>query len=181
MTQIFISYGGDTRGDVEFLIRVLMAKGFDVWKPSRSTSNKQRMEAVKKCDVFLVLMTPYTTQDQQVQRECMQALSSKKTVVPILRSGKVFDIYRMLPYIDMQVLEDVPEALFAFLKEIIAYQKDKRAIQQEHATFDEITSANKPKELRDLAKAIRANFGGEQPRGITQEMKAVTPEDVKKD
>lgn len=167
MSYLFMSYGLENREDSIWLTDQLRAKGFDIWDDEHGTaSNHDRLEAVKACQVFVVLMTPLASRSARVQRESMLAATLNKTVFPILLKGEIFPEHRNLPYIDMREGLAIPGAMLKMIRAVLAASEEGEGIED-----GEITILSQPKALRDLAKVIRSSLGGNQPRGVTQEMK----------
>jgi hypothetical protein len=165
MAYLFLSYGLENREDAQWLAEQLTAKGFDVWQDDGKASNQERLDALKEAQVFMVLMTPLASRSARVQRESTLAATLSKTVFPVLLRGDIFPEYRQLPYIDMREGLAIPGAMVKMLRAILTATVDEANIEDGEATL-----ISKPKALRDLAKVIRTNFGGNQPRGVTQEM-----------
>lgn len=174
MKSIFISFGFDNTEDAKYLTQQLEKKGFSIWDVTdQSTTN--RLEGVKTCGVLVVLMTPLASRSARVQRETLYAANLHKPVLPVLVKGDIFPEYRDLPYIDMRDGVSVPGAMVKMLKALLE-SGDKHPSTDEAEA--ELTTLGQPEALRELAKMIRSNLGGNQPRGITQEMQSLLPRDL---
>ncbi len=171
MRSIFISCGLDNQNDAQWLAQQLEKKDFEVWRDAtaeQSTTN--RLDGVKACGVFLILMTPLATRSARVQRESLHAASMNKPILPVLLKGEVFPEYRELPYIDMRDGLSVPGAMVKMLRALLEGDTVNPVSFDSSETIHDQTAIGQPQALRELAKIIRANLGGNQPRGVTQEM-----------
>ncbi|MGE5374134.1 MAG: toll/interleukin-1 receptor domain-containing protein, partial [Bacteroidota bacterium] len=89
MTQLFISY---SRKDTAFVRRLagdLEKTGYSVWwdiTDLRGGDDWVRLipEAIQNSDFFIVVLSPNSTASEWVRKECTQAISLRKKIIPIM-------------------------------------------------------------------------------------------------
>jgi hypothetical protein len=123
----FLSY---SRIDQDFalkLARELKSSGFNVWLdqmdiPKGSRWDDEVEKALKNCDIFMVILTPASSQSHNVKDEIGYALDSHKRILPVLlkKSDIPFRL-RRLQYVDFTTrdfqegVEDARQLLGTFV------------------------------------------------------------------
>ncbi len=104
MGYIFISYSRKDQDYAHRLATMLINSGFDVWLDAKIDygDNWERtiFEAIDKCEVFIVLMSPDAYASDWVQRECHHAEKRQKKPFPILLAGEEFPRYGLTQYVN---------------------------------------------------------------------------------
>lgn len=92
MSFIFISYSRKDRFYIRKLKRHLDLQGLPVWFDESlglgATWNRAIEERLEKCKVFLLVMSPNSRESHWVQCELARAIELRKTIFPVLISGK---------------------------------------------------------------------------------------------
>lgn len=94
MPSAFLSYArSDDEPFVERLRDDLIARGIDVWWDRKSMESRGRtfhqeiLDAISRCDRFVLIVGPNAIASPYVRQEWEQALACDKVVTPILRRG----------------------------------------------------------------------------------------------
>lgn len=89
MRQVFISYSSRDEARANEIVDALEAKGIECWiapRDIRVGSNYTRdiPKAIRECRYFLVLLSPDALNSRWVQRETTHAISSEKSIIPLI-------------------------------------------------------------------------------------------------
>jgi hypothetical protein len=87
--QIFISY---SRVDTEFVTRLindLSRQGLNIWMDQRNIGAGQRwdsiiQDALESCDIFMIVLSKYSVESENVLDELSFAINGNKRIIPIL-------------------------------------------------------------------------------------------------
>lgn len=87
--QIFISYSRVNTDFVTRLINDLTRQGFNVWMDQRDIGAGQRwdtviQDALETCGLFIIILSPYSVESENVLDELSYAVNEKKRIIPIL-------------------------------------------------------------------------------------------------
>ena len=114
--DIFISY---SRSDTEFVDQLeldLKKRGYTVWVDRRKleggqTWNNEIRQAIKRCQIMLVVISPDAAHSRWVNYEWRYALKQKKSVIPIdfLPTPNVSNTLKTLQQIDFRASVRFPE------------------------------------------------------------------------
>ena len=89
MSQIFISYSRRDNDFVDRLVTELEARGVDVWVDTGEILageawRRTIVEAIRSCQVFVILISPKSVQSENVTKELTLAEQYDKSVLPIV-------------------------------------------------------------------------------------------------
>lgn len=87
--QIFISYSRVNTEFVTRLINDLTRQGFNVWMDQRDIGAGQRwdsliQDALETCGLFIIILSPYSVESENVLDELSYAINAHKRIIPIL-------------------------------------------------------------------------------------------------
>lgn len=116
-SYVFISHSSDNQANAETVARLLEENGFKTWMSYRDIPIGARYaealtEAIKNCEVFLLLLTPEALNSVWVSKETERAINYRKTILAVDLFNKIelnteFEMY--LSNVQRLVLEDCEE------------------------------------------------------------------------
>ncbi len=102
--SIFISYSSEDQAYVNKLVKALEKHELPLWLDKKiddsNTYPTEIEENLKKCQVFLLVMSPRSKKSDWVRREMMFAQKLKKPIFPLLLDGE-----QWFQVIDIQMTE----------------------------------------------------------------------------
>jgi len=89
MHSLFISYSTKDQTTANALCSALESAGIRCWMAPRNIApgaiwSESIIEAIQQASIFLVVMSPYSNQSDDVLRELQQAASAKKAIIPFV-------------------------------------------------------------------------------------------------
>ncbi|HUN09168.1 MAG TPA: TIR domain-containing protein [Aggregatilineales bacterium] len=106
MSNIFVSYSHSDREYVNELKDSLTLFGFDVWHDEDIEPGERWFrsiaDAIRKCIVVIVVMTPDAEASTWVEKELLLAQKHSKPILPLLLKGQSFDILINEQYADVR-------------------------------------------------------------------------------
>ena len=94
MSYIFISYSRYDEAYVKNLASVLEQRGLKAWYDAGIEAGDRWWrtieDAIEKCAVFMVIMSPEARESEWVEREILLAQRDKKPIIPLLLRGREF-------------------------------------------------------------------------------------------
>ncbi len=87
--QLFVSYSRDNKKIIDHLISKLTAVGYDLWIDTDSLVGGKHwrgdiVAAIRKCEVFLIALSPYSISSDNVLTELTLAQKHKKRIIPVV-------------------------------------------------------------------------------------------------
>lgn len=98
--SVFISYSSKDSKIVEKLVAMLKEAGISYWKapemiPAGSNYAREIPRAIAQCQVFLLVISPYSQESIWVEKEIDCAINDRKTIVPLkLTEDDLSDMFR---------------------------------------------------------------------------------------
>lgn len=108
MAKVFISYSRQDLSFVQGFAQTLMSNGIDVWWDLSSLQGGDNWtneipQAIKNCDLCIVVLSPNSVKSEWVQREYTYALNQKKRIIPALyQSCEIPFALVNINYVDVQ-------------------------------------------------------------------------------
>lgn len=140
MSYAFISYGSQDRDIVNSLKDILEVNGIKTWIapddiPIGSEYSEVINEAIKKCTMFIAVLTKNSQESAWVEREVERAITYEKSILPIqigsIELNEVFDFL----FSDKQILHfsstspvldsEETQRLLSFVKSIVEVHDDQ--------------------------------------------------------
>lgn len=104
MSQVFISYSYKDREYAHKLADELKRQDIEPWIDDRTGHESQwhrvNQEAIDACSTLIVIMSPDSRDSEWVQKEVRYATEKKKTVLPILLEGNLWDSFGEMQYVN---------------------------------------------------------------------------------
>lgn len=98
--SVFISYSSKDSKIVDELVAMLQEAGISYWKapemiPAGSNYAREIPRAIAECQVFLLVISPYSQESIWVEKEIDCAINDRKTIVPLkLTEDDLSDMFR---------------------------------------------------------------------------------------
>jgi len=106
MTQVFISYSHKDREYAHKLANELKRQGIETWFDDRTDQQgkwpRVNQEGLDTCSTLIVVMSPDSHKSDWVQNEVRYATEKKKTILPILLEGDLWDSFGETEYVDVR-------------------------------------------------------------------------------
>jgi internalin A len=126
-TEIFISYGHDDKKFVQRLSSELSKENVESWWDFDTLKGghdwqREIQQGIKRCDFFIVVLTPQSVESEWVNKEITYANEYKKKVIPI----RLKDCERPISIIEKQYIDFEKQTQKAALKQLLVLLKDEK-------------------------------------------------------
>ncbi len=166
MRFLYISHGISLPRVAQQLSEQLLAQGYDIWQLDDADDTAHVTLGLAHCAACLVLQAPEAYSDKYQHYEIEQVSALHKTVVPLLLAGPPYPSYHGLMQMSYSPKKALSAELLARLQVIAPTTSDKghmvEGIRADGTPIRigsaSITNLGKPKELTELAKALRENM-----------------------
>ncbi len=97
--EVFLSHSNSDKKFADSLSEILRKHGIPIWYSQTNILGAQQWhdeigEALKRCDWFIVILSPHSVQSMWVKREVMSALNNDRfanKIIPILYQSCDYD------------------------------------------------------------------------------------------
>jgi hypothetical protein len=125
-TKVFISYGHDDKKFVQKMAGELAKDNFESWWDFDALKGghdwqKEIQQGIKRCDFFLVVLTPQSVESEWVNKEITYANEYKKKIIPI----RLKECERPISIIEKQYIDFEKQTQKAALKQLLGLLKDR--------------------------------------------------------